>query len=1108
MKNFISSCCWCFLLFSLLLLTLFSCGKEASVGKLSINIEIPKNVKILKRLSPQQKSLVNGEVIVYVVLNVSGPGMAPLFWNWEAHNRVNNALADAPASIDLLVPSGTPRLVQALIVTESSDSSGLQSNNAMTFYYGDVSTSISGATTVSVTATLAGRANNSIDFSGRYLTSDQSGPTGHIEVLMNPPNGSPPMRIEETYIASGWFNFFAIDTVPFSYRIKESGEYIFQQITSSSPLFASSERVMKINIPYMTYKYFYNGTATTSNQGDSGAFIFGFWGPGSSGKVICYKDSNGDYVHRFLDSISGNTGGLFNAQNQSVRWYNNYVADHLSRLSGGIGLSQNPSACASSNAYSSNLLFNYKKFKNGRYSAIGINPPFTIPLLSELYSNDKQEGDLFSRFLTFDYQPSGDRKLRLRWRYLPGTQSFISGMDLYYKPGAGNNTNSGPGDKYFCFNAESQGFYKENIAGGVLEHTTARSFDSSEFTSSPSLYLCPYYDHPTQGKVYIGEYLRQELHYYGFSGGAAGTCNLSNFNYHLTYDTLAFDKLQCFSTMMAPTQTFLYLSSYYPNGRIYVIKTTSGTYAALQTVGTDGSLPTSVNYTVYGANGEVAGSGSINLSNTSSEQDLDGDGKRDFNIKNSYIESINTTDGAYGTEACVQDILNSIFSLSGFTLYNAIDFNTISCQDKAGSLITSNPSSSNNIFTTTAGSVVIIDRPALPGSSGMYKIKLLLSTTLSDCDNTWASKDSSASWSGLAMSSDGSKLFAMYDRGGASQKVRVSTDSGSSWFDSIEVLPSTNNWKVASSASGVYVFVAPSSGGGNAYKSTNSGQNFSITTALSIAYTYNSIAISSNGQTLLEAQNSGSIPLRLSTDGGTNLFNVGSSLSWQAVALASGNNNLALAAAGSNYVYLSTDAGLNWSPKITISAPWITVALSADGSKQVAVATNGHVFISSNSGQTWSGNKSPVNKAWSAAAISGSGDLLVLTASASAPYLYTSDNLGDSWIALDATSSGLNFPIHTVALSNDGSTIVSAGSSSYVKISPRTCKISDVNWSGVGYGNATNFTLDVASGKYLQVDPTNGVSITSSSNGNTFLELLNNPFRLRIREGVKYIKYP
>jgi len=255
----------------------------------------------------------------------------------------------------------------------------------------------------------------------------------------------------------------------------------------------------------------------------------------------------------------------------------------------------------------------------------------------------------------------------------------------------------------------------------------------------------------------------------------------------------------------------------------------------------------------------------------------------------------------------------------------------------------------------------------------------------------WTARDSNRYWSSVAGSADGTKWVATAgDSTTHTDYIYTSADSGATWAQ--HTSSGLNHWvSCACSADGTKLVAAAY--GNNIYVSSNSGGTWS-SVLITTNYLWNSVASSADGTRVVAAEGNGTIAI--SVNSGSTWFsptNVGSSVNLDAVA--SSADGVRLAAATSTAIYISTDSGNTWTKEgVTVSSGRLTaVASSADGSQVATTAggsTAGNIFSSQNSGASWTQLPGAPVLLWTDIASSADGSQLV--AATSGGYIYVSAN--------------------------------------------------------------------------------------------------------------------
>ena len=295
---------------------------------------------------------------------------------------------------------------------------------------------------------------------------------------------------------------------------------------------------------------------------------------------------------------------------------------------------------------------------------------------------------------------------------------------------------------------------------------------------------------------------------------------------------------------------------------------------------------------------------------------------------------------------------------------------------------------------------------------------------------TWTQTSATTnSWSSIASSADGTKLFACaggnFIFGGKPSLIYASSDGGATWT---QTLAPSNSWKcIASSADGTKLVAVA----GSLYTSADGGSTWMSNNIAPQGW--KSVASSADGSKLFAIAAG---QLFITTNSGViwssqtiPIGGVASSL------IASSADGTKLFGNGGNHVYISTNSGTTW---ITNNSPSLTlwaVALSADGTVCSVVdgtgGPSGHVFTSTNDGVTWVTNNVP-QWSWQNVALSADGAKMIVAGwySSGSPFgpIYTSTNAGLTWVSNNVPKSAW----FGVTCSADGNKMmaVSAGTNS------------------------------------------------------------------------------
>jgi photosystem II stability/assembly factor-like uncharacterized protein len=271
--------------------------------------------------------------------------------------------------------------------------------------------------------------------------------------------------------------------------------------------------------------------------------------------------------------------------------------------------------------------------------------------------------------------------------------------------------------------------------------------------------------------------------------------------------------------------------------------------------------------------------------------------------------------------------------------------------------------------------------------------KLYIST---DLGNIWSEIGLSVNaqyWTNTILSSNGSVILATaHPNGGGSggdSRLYISTDSGSTWAETGPVIGSNRNWScIAMSSDGSILFAGSI---GRLYISTDSGSTWAETgPAIGSDRNWFTVSSSSDGSVILAGINSGE--LYFSTDSGSTWNDTGLNRTWYCSTINSVGSVLTAGSIG-NGLYVSTDSGNTWSNTTSIGTECLRSAANASGSVLI-VATGTPLHISTNFGSSWNDISPPSGGyQWDCLATSATGSLIM----AGGDRLWLSANFGNTW---------------------------------------------------------------------------------------------------------------
>lgn len=259
-------------------------------------------------------------ILKHVVINVSGPGMSRMVCNLDVRSEDNSEVSSGPCLfnypyVKIEVPSGNQRLIQVVLVNESS--------GVMSFMYGDASKDLAGGSSdigirlVSLNQT----STSSGDIMGRYLSAADTGPTGVVSVNYRPDASKPPITIMRSEIFNGWFKVFSLSNIAFEYMVNDS----FMLFDKSQTLenFIS----MADTLPSVDKKIYADGSRQKY-------VVQGFFGSVSSDKITCTAgDSNCviggssiEYVNHLYTDSSQFFGPFKKSSGKTLNISGNYIS--------------------------------------------------------------------------------------------------------------------------------------------------------------------------------------------------------------------------------------------------------------------------------------------------------------------------------------------------------------------------------------------------------------------------------------------------------------------------------------------------------------------------------------------------------------------------------------------------------------------------------------------------------------------------------------------------------------------------------------------------------------------------------------------------------------
>lgn len=477
-------------------LSIFGCSqKSSSPSHISLNFDWQTATQKAQDISSMAftPSVTNLQRVMISVTASDFGQVAPPAWNRQSPSDV------PPATFDASVPRGSARLVQVLLVFQDI------TTGSMIFYYGDGKTDTNADdVSVSILATPAGVGTGQGQIAGRYLSTPTTGPTGQLAMRYNPGSGKQTMTVDITDVYAGWFSVFSLQSQSFDYTFEDSS-FLMQNVTTMN-IPVSGSAVLRAYIPAF-FTCHGSASCTTRQVQQNSRYVLGWFGPGASGKIMCYDASTGK-----------NLQGLYaDAASAILRQWNGsspVVADDGTGRAGvelaGVAVASYPNATCGATQFSDHLYFDSKNASRNN-APLGFSGPFK-PLAN---------GSLFSTAF------SGGT-YNITWDYLPDVTTVqgpvsksVLGVSLFYKILAAGNTNDD--HDLNCNNVASYGYtlvqdFPNSVKTAALTAAqvgqTAATFQTATSNGSLKLLFCPYFSTTAQPR-----YFSKAVGIYGGGGG-------------------------------------------------------------------------------------------------------------------------------------------------------------------------------------------------------------------------------------------------------------------------------------------------------------------------------------------------------------------------------------------------------------------------------------------------------------------------------------------------------------------------------------------------------------------------------------------------------------
>ncbi|UOF01552.1 hypothetical protein [Bdellovibrio reynosensis] len=264
----------------ILSIVIVGCDRLALDEKTKISLQIPSTMSGKMTASSSELEL------RHLVIQVTAPDMPePILIIKDAGHSSDGTSIGTEFPVD--IPSGSGRLIQVL----AGYSAGENDDGAL-ILYGDITKVLTGSTeTVPVVLNpIVSETSEEAHIRGRFLDSNNSGPTGEIKMVYRPAN-KPAMVVDKDIIIGGWFELMAFKDIPMDYILPD-GSLMFDQITADK--ITTSAHVVREYQPASLKRDWENGAQIWRTQSAKNKYV-GFFAKNSTylvDKKVCVDVSS------------------------------------------------------------------------------------------------------------------------------------------------------------------------------------------------------------------------------------------------------------------------------------------------------------------------------------------------------------------------------------------------------------------------------------------------------------------------------------------------------------------------------------------------------------------------------------------------------------------------------------------------------------------------------------------------------------------------------------------------------------------------------------------------------------------------------------------------
>lgn len=238
-----------------------------------------------EKTSQSVSSLTCTKCLKAVAVNVDGEGIANTV-KYFSKIDFDNSLAELGGEVALEVPAGSKRRIQVLAVYRNSD-------NSKEVQFGSVVVDLLESEPPPINVSLA---NLGVfkggSLVGRYLTSTNAGPTGKVLISFKHASSGLNMQLFESEILNGWFDFFISENFLTSYKLVETGQFLFEDVTLDSLTPAAAvDHIARVSRPSGPHYSTRDGWTTNELINEYHDILYGFFGAAAlvSGKTVCLE---------------------------------------------------------------------------------------------------------------------------------------------------------------------------------------------------------------------------------------------------------------------------------------------------------------------------------------------------------------------------------------------------------------------------------------------------------------------------------------------------------------------------------------------------------------------------------------------------------------------------------------------------------------------------------------------------------------------------------------------------------------------------------------------------------------------------------------------------